>query len=125
MGSCYTTLLQLPPAIVAESRLLNASSVQYMWKEFVRDMLLVYDDEKVSMTVIINLTILFDDDSNSDILYTFQLDGFVSKNILNSLRIRLLVFMSSPYYYDDDNYLHFYEHICCCKFYCFKNIVFK
>ena len=128
MGSCISTPPPLPlqpPATVAEERLLNASTIHYMWKEFVRDMLLAYDGEEVSMTVIINLTILFDDVGDLDILYTLHHDGIINKNILNSLRTRLLVFMSAPYYYDDDNYLHFYNHVCSCKFYSIKNIVFK
>ena len=128
MGSCISkqpTLPTQPPASLAEERLHSATTVHYMWNDFVRDMLLAYDGEEVSISVIIDLTILYDDFGDTDIIYTLEHDGVINKNILNSLRTRLLVFMAAPYFYDDDNCIHFYEYVSTCRFYSIKNIVFK
>src|SRR3977135_4760531 len=99
MGSCYSKKVVIPeePTVQqAEACLLHP--VQYLWKEFARDMLIAHGDQVVKMTITVDLVLLYDDDSNTDIEHLLKFTGLVTKYNLNSLRLRLLVFMAAPYY---------------------------
>src|SRR3977135_1484494 len=103
MGSCHSKKVVIPeqPTVQqAEARLLHP--VQYLWKEFARNMLTAHDGQVVTMTITVELVLLYDDDSNTDIEHSLKFTGLVTKYNLNSLRLRLLVFMAAPYYYHGD-----------------------
>ena len=113
-----------PTVQQAEARLANPAAAQYLWKEFARDMLIAHADQVVTMTITVELVLSYDDDSTTDIEHSLKFTGLVTKYNLNSLCLRLMVFMAAPYYYHDD-YTIFYTHVCCCKLYCIKTIVFE
>ena len=127
MGSCYSKKVVIPeePNVQqAEAHLANPIAAQYLWKEFAHDMLIAHADQVITMTITVELVLLYDDDSTTDIEHSLKFTGLVTKYNLNSSRLRLLTSMAAPYYYDND-YLRFYTHVCCCKLYCIKNIVFE
>src|SRR3977135_3884995 len=127
MGCCYSkkvVIPEKPTAQQAEARLANHAAAQYIMKDFTRDMLIAHADQVVTMTITVELVLLYDDDSNTDIEHSLKFTGIVNKYNLNSLRLRLITFMCAPYFYHGD-YLTFYTHVCCCKLYGIKTIVFE
>ena len=127
MGCCYSKKVVIPeePSIQqAEARLANPAGAQYLLKDFARDMLIAHADQVVTMTITVELVLFYNDDSTTDIEHLLKFTGIVTKYNLNSLRLRLRVFMAAPYYYHVD-YTMFYTRVCCCKLYCIKNIVIE
>ena len=127
MGCCYSKKVVIPEeptAQQAEARLANPAAAQYRWKDFARDMSIAHANQVVTMTITVELVLSYDDDSNTFIEHTLKFTGLVNKYNLNSLRLRLMVFMAAPYYYHGD-YTCFYTHVCCCTFYSIKTIVFE
>src|SRR3977135_604520 len=110
MGSCYSKKVVIPeePTVSqAEARLANPAAAQYIMKDFARDMLIVHADQVVTMTITVELVLLYDDNSTTDIEHSLKFTGLVTKYNLNSLRLRLLAFMCAPYCNHGD-YLIFY-----------------
>src|SRR3977135_4665875 len=127
MGSCYSKKVAIPeePSVQqAEARLANPAGAQYLLKDFARDMLIAHANQVVTMTITVALVLFYDNDSTTDIEHSLKFTGLATKYNLNSLRLRLRVFMAAPYYYNAD-YTIFYTHVCCCKLYCIKSIVFE
>src|SRR3977135_2470080 len=125
MGSCHSKkVVEESDVSQAEAHLANPAAAQLLWKEFARDMLITHADQVVTMTITVALVLLYDDDSTTDIEHSLKFTGLVTKYNLNSLRLRLITFMCAPYFYHGD-YLTFYTHVCCCKLYGIKTIVFE
>src|SRR3977135_793484 len=127
MGSCQSKKVVVPekPTVQqAEARLANPAAAQYLWKDFARDLLIAHADQVVTMTITVELVLSYDDDSTTDIEHTLKFTGLVNKCNMNSLHLRLMVFMAAPYYNHGD-YTCFYTHVCCCKLYSIKTIVFE
>ena len=95
-----------------------------MWGEFVSDMLIGYGNEDVSSALMCSLILTFDDGSNLTIGQSFEFCDIITKENLNILRLKLLIYMATPYYYDDKECLQLYYGVSTCKFYCIKDIVF-
>ena len=53
MGSCLGK--SIPSLTIAQARLENASTINYMWDEFVSDMLIGYGNEDVSLILTCSL----------------------------------------------------------------------
>ena len=126
MGSCLRkSLLPIqPPVTIAQGRLENAKTHNYMWDEFVSDILIGYHNEDVSLILTCSLILAFDDGSNLTIGQSFEFCDIITKENLNILRLKLLIYMATPYYYDDNECLQLYYGVSTCKFYCIKDIVF-
>ena len=109
---------------IAQARLENASTMNYMWDEFVSDMLIGYGKKDVALALMCSLILTFDDDSNLTIEHSFEFCDIVTIENLNVLRLKLLIFMATPYYYDGNDCLQLYVCVSTYKFYYIKDIEF-
>src|SRR3977135_3126164 len=128
MGCCQSKKVVIPEKPTAQQAVARLTSsltaAHYIWKDFARDMFIAHANQVVIMTITVERVLSYDDDSNTFIEHSLKFTGLVNKYNLNSLHLRLLVFMAAPYYIHGD-YTCFYTHGCCCKLYSIKTIVFE
>src|SRR5271156_5174631 len=124
MGACnskMTTYTTTPPPLQAAARERLENQTYGKWKVFAQDVLLGYGNSRIKFRVQLDLLLVHYDGSEKLITHVITYNDLVHTLSLNYCVMQLRAYMGAPYYLVNGQYLHFYDHVRCCKLVYIKN----